>query len=124
MCIPANGAEVLTIDIFPDFVKALSRVKYPTDSDYYEKFVSDVLDTNKEKTIIDSLTFTSIMERNVMRTLLKYDIPIRRAYSYFCGQSVRVGGRLNWDEIKSMSIGMEVRAISIHSMTYCYIISD
>lgn len=112
VCIPSNGAEVLTIDIFPDFIKALARVKYPVDSDYCEKFVMDVLenmkDSNKNNSVSESLTFSLVMDRHVMRTLLKFDIPIRRAFSHFCGQSVRVGGRLNWEEIRSLSIGMEV----------------
>jgi len=100
----------LTNDIFPDFIKALARVKYPIDADYCEKFVNDILEATKEKSssISESLTFSMTMDRNVMRTLLKFDIPVRRAFSHFCGQSVRVGGRLNWDEIKAMSIGMEV----------------
>ena len=49
-----------------------------------------------------------MMDKNIVRILLKYDLPIKRAYSNFCGQSVRVGGKLNWEEVKSMSIGMEM----------------
>jgi hypothetical protein len=106
--IPDNGVEVLNADLFVDFIKALARVKYPLDGDYCDKLVDEVRSSKNMRINNESPQFPLIMDRSVIRILLKYDLPIRRAYSTFCGQSVRVGGRLNWDEVKKMSIGMEV----------------
>lgn len=106
--IPPTGAEMLSADLFYDFLKAFARVKYPADSNHVEKLVDEIRNAKNLRISADSPLFPSIIDRNVVRILLKYDLPIKKAYSNFCGQSVRVGGRLNWDEARKMSIGMEV----------------
>jgi len=105
---PPIGMEILTADLFDDFLKAFSLVKYPSENSHVEKLVDEIRNTKPLRIPADSPLFPSIIDRNVIRVLLKYDHPIKKAYSNFCGQSVRVGGRLNWEEAKSMSIGMEV----------------
>ena len=109
--IPPTGMEILTLELFSDFFKAFARIKFPTDNNHAEKLYEEIKNAKHIRIPAESLTFPLSINRNVIRVLLKYDIPIKRAYSTFCGQSVRVGGRLNWDEAKKMSIGMEVSVI-------------
>jgi hypothetical protein len=47
---------------------------------------------------------------------LKYDLPLRRAFSAFAGRGVKVGGGLTWDEVKRMGIGMDVRSQSSNNI--------
>jgi hypothetical protein len=83
-------------------------MRYPTNPEFCNLVLDEVRGSKNLRTNTDNPFFSSIMDKNVVRILLKYDLPIRRAYSNFCGQSVRVGGILNWDEVKNLSIGMEL----------------
>lgn len=103
--VSSNNSDLLTIELFQDFFKAVARVKFPNEVDYCEKLLNDIRNNRNE---IESYTFPIMMDKHIIRILLKYDLPIKRAYSNFCGQSVRVGGKLSWEEVKSMSIGMEI----------------
>lgn len=107
--IPGNGIEMLNNDLFTEFIKAFSRMKYPTNPEFCNLVLDEIKGTKGLRTNTENPFFSMIMDKNVIRILLKYDLPLRRAYSNFCGQSVRVGGILNWDEVKNLSIGMEVR---------------
>ena len=106
--IPGNGLEMLNADLFTEFVKALARLRFPTNPDFLNLFINEVKGSKGLRSNTDNSFFASIMDKNVIRIFLKYDLPLRRAYSNFCGQSVRVGGVLNWEEVKNLSIGMEV----------------
>ena len=73
-------------------------MKFPNEVDYCEKLLNDIRNNRNE---IESYTFPIMMDKHIIRILLKYDLPIKRAYSNFCGQSVRVGGKLSWEEVMS-----------------------
>ena len=47
-----------------------------------------------------------------MRVLLKFDMPLRRAFSNFAGRDITVGGGLTWDEVKRLNIGMEIEGFT------------
>jgi len=106
--IPGNGIEMLNADLFTEFIKAFSRLRYPTSPDFCNLVLDELKASKGLRSNTENPLFASVMDKNVVRILLKYDLPLRRAYSNFCGQSVRVGGILNWDEVKSLSIGMEI----------------
>lgn len=106
--IPGNGSEVLNAELFTEFIKAFARLRFPTAPDFCNLLLDEIKGSKGFRANTENSFFAMMMDKNVMRILLKYDLPLRRAYSNFCGQSVRVGGILNWDEVKSLSIGMEV----------------
>ncbi|KAJ1427008.1 hypothetical protein B484DRAFT_397353 [Ochromonadaceae sp. CCMP2298] len=106
--VPGNGIELLNADSFTEFIKAFARLRFPTSPDFCNLVLDEVRGSKGLRSNTENPFFASVMDKNVIRILLKYDLPLRRAYSNFCGQSVRVGGILNWDEVKSLSIGMEI----------------
>ena len=106
--IPGNGIELLNADLFTEFIKAFARLRFPVNPDFCNLVLDEIKGSKGLRSNTDNPFFATMMDKNVIRILLKYDLPLRRAYSNFCGQSVRVGGILNWDEVKSLSIGMEV----------------
>jgi hypothetical protein len=109
--IPGNGMEMLNADLFTEFIKAFSRLRYPTNPDFCNLVLDEIKGGKSLRSNTENPFFATITDKNVIRILLKYDLPLRRAYSNFCGQSVRVGGILSWDEVKNLSIGMEVISI-------------
>ena len=116
--VSTNSYEFLNIESFTDFFKALAKVKYPDEINYCEKLL-EVIQEVKAQGIVTGVgtgadststsnSFSEMMEKDVIRVLLIHDLAIKKAYSNFCGQSVRVGGKLTWEEVKSMSVGMEI----------------
>jgi hypothetical protein len=106
---PGNGMEMLNADLFTEFIKAFSRLRYPANPDFCNLVLDEIKSGKSLRSNTENPFFATITDKNVIRILLKYDLPLRRAYSNFCGQSVRVGGILSWDEVKNLSIGMEVK---------------
>lgn len=117
--VPNGGAENLGPELFHEFFKALARVKYPTGIDYCEKLLEELKNAKSLRVSSELPSFATMMDKNVIKILLKFDLPIRKAYSNFCGQSVRVGGVLSWEEVRSLQIGMEVRTRPISLNQYC-----
>jgi hypothetical protein len=89
-------------------LKSLAKIKFPNEKDYTEKLVEELLNLKGQKIDVESQPLTMLIDKTVLRILLMYDLLLRKAFSNFCGQSVRIGGVLTWDEVKKMSIGMEV----------------
>ncbi len=141
--IPSNNpVEALSRDLFHDFLRAYSRLKFPSGGDFVERILEDLrqskggihtgmnpptssimksttnaaanahqqqlLQQNQIHSAESNLIY-SIADKTLIRVLLKYDLQLRRAYAAFCGQAVRVGGLVSWDEVKSLNLGMEVR---------------
>ncbi len=141
--IPSNNpVEALSRDLFHDFLRAYSRLKFPSGGDFVERILEDLRQSKggihtgmnpPTSSVIKSTTnaaanahqqqllqqnqihsaesnlIYSIADKTLIRVLLKYDLQLRRAYAAFCGQAVRVGGLVSWDEVKSLNLGMEVR---------------
>ena len=99
--------DSLNWDLFEEFFTALARVKYPASQDSFQKLIDDFQKARTLKVTFDIKAFPKMLERNVLRQLLKFDLPLRRSFSFFAGQAVTVGGGLTWDEVKTRSIGME-----------------
>ena len=107
--IPSTAvSESLTDDLFSDFFRAFSRLKFPAGVDYCERLIDEIRNSKSIKAP-DLGVLGLSADKHVVRVLLKYDLPLRRAFSTFCGQAVRVGGTVSWDEVRSLSLGMEVR---------------
>lgn len=103
-----NANETLSQDLFQDFFKAYARLKYPLGSDFSEKMLDEIRHIKGSKPQPDNGALSAIADKNAIRVLLKYDLPLRRAFSTFCAQAIRVGSSVSWDEVKSLSLGMEV----------------
>lgn len=90
-------------------------------SDATENLVDDLKNSRGVKVHLDSTNFTKIMDKGVMKLLLKFDLPIRRIFSSYAGKHIRLGPGLTWQEIKTKSIGMELDGF----LTFCssYLIS-
>ena len=101
-----TGHTNLNSAIFSEFFSALARVKYPTGHDYREKLLEDVTNGKGVRVNSDNAAFLKTMDKAVIRTLLKFDLPLRRAFSAFASQTS--GGGLTWEEVKRLSVGMEV----------------
>lgn len=107
--IPAgNTSEVLTRELFRDFYRAFARLKYPTGIDYNERLMDEIRHSKGHRVNVEGGIIAAIADKQVMRVLLKYDLPLRRSFSTFCGQAVRVGSMVSWDEVKTLNLGMEV----------------
>lgn len=92
---------------FEEFFIALGKLKYPKSTESFQKLIDDFQKARQLHIIFEIKAFHKMLDRNVLRQLLKYDLPLRRSFSYFAGHAVTVGGGLSWDEVKSRSIGME-----------------
>lgn len=102
-----TGHTNLNSAIFSEFFGAFARVKYPTGHDYREKLLEDVTNGKGIRINSDNPAFLRTMDKAVIRTLLKFDLPLRRAFSAFASRTSG-GGGLTWDEVKRLSVGMEV----------------
>lgn len=106
--IPSSSInEALTREMFQDFFRAFARMKIPSGLDFSEKLLDELRQSKSQKSL-DNAIIASISDKSVIRVFLKYDLPLRRAFATFCGQAVRVGSIVSWDEVKSLSLGMEV----------------
>jgi hypothetical protein len=119
--VPGNGIEMLNDLLFTEFIKAFARLRFPSSADFCNLVLDEVRASKGLRSNTENPFFASVMDKNVIRILLKFDLPLRRAYSNFCGQSVRVGGILNWDEVKSLSIGMEISGFISFAGSYSLI---
>ena len=99
--------ESLDANLFEEFFIAFAKIKYPGSPQSFENLIEDFGKSKSLKIIFEIKAFTKMLDRNVLRQLLKYDLPLRRAFSFFAGHAVTVGGGLQWEEVKSRSIGME-----------------
>ena len=108
MSVTGNGVEALNSMLFAEFFSGIARIKYPTGADYCEKLLEDLKNAKGLRIRSDLPLFTRSMDKNVVRVLLKYDMPLRRCFSGFAGQTINVGGGLTWDEVRKRTIGMEV----------------
>lgn len=117
----SNNSEVLSQEIFQDFFRAFSRLKYPMGSDFCEKMLDEIRHVKGSKPHLDTGILSAVADKNVVRVFLKYDLPLRRAFSTFCGQAMRVGAVVSWDEVKVLSLGMEVTTFILPNLV-CIII--
>lgn len=109
MAIPNHSStEVLDYSLFCDFINGISKIKYPTGREHAEKLLEDLKAASGIPPPADVLFFEKCAEKNVIRTLLRFDMALRRAFSTFAGKAVSVGGGLTWDEVKRLNLGMEV----------------
>ena len=112
--IPGSSvAEILSQDLFQDFFRAFSRLKFPTGVDYCERLIDEIRNSKVVKAHADLGILGGAADKAVVRVLLKYDLPLRRAFSAYCSQSIKLGSIVSWEEVRSLSLGMEVITISV-----------
>lgn len=92
---------------FTEFFRGLAKVKYPSGKDFCEKLLEDLRLAKGLKIPSESKYFNLCMDTNVMRALLKFDIPLRRAFCGFAGRSFAIGAGVTWEEVKRLNVGME-----------------
>jgi hypothetical protein len=103
-----EGSDSLDLTLFKEFLNGLSRLKYPFEVKCIDRLIDELVTSRSINFSHDNAAFIKAMDKTVMRTLLKFDMPLRRAFSAFAGRDVRIGGGLTWDEVKSKQIGMDV----------------
>jgi hypothetical protein len=94
---------VLDEDLFREFVRAFSRLRFPTAPDYCDRLMEEILGNDELRAFSEAADFAEVMHKSVMRGLLKYDVPLRRAYCKFCLSN----DTLSWPDVKSRSVGMD-----------------
>lgn len=116
-----NSADALDSIIFSEFFNGVARVKYPTGADFCERLLDHFKLAKGFKIRHDLPIFAKAMEKQVIREFLKFDIPLRRAFGSFAGQTITIGGGLTWNEVKKHSIAMEVGGFSSFAGAYSLI---
>ena len=116
----ADEHDHLDIMKFPEFFNGIARVKYPTGQTFRESLVDEINRSKQVKVQLDAPAYVKMCDRHVMKLLLKFDLPLRRAFSTFAGQNVRIGGGYTWDEVRRLAIGIELDGViafaSAHSI--------
>lgn len=104
----SSSSEVLARDIFPDFIRAFARLRYPSGNDFCEKLLDEIGGSRGPRLANESGMLSMLADKQVIRVLLKYDLPLRKAFSVFCAQGMRSGGMVSWDEVRRLLLGMEL----------------
>ena len=120
---PSRADGALDIKLFTEFLTALSKLKYPIVKDPLERLLKEIINAKSVHFGSDNALFSKLIDKQVIRALLKFDLPLRRAFSAFAGDETmaRVGGSLNWEDVKSQNIGMEIQGFSNFCSSYSLI---
>ena len=110
--------DTLDASVFVDFFSGISRLKFPSGTEYKEKMLDLLRDSKPLPSSANSTLFGKIMDKNVMKLLLKFDLPLRRCFGSFAGKNISFGGNLTWEEVKKNSIGMEIDGFIAFSSFY------
>lgn len=113
-----DSAPGLNIALFGEFFHGVSRIKFPNHVNYCEKLIELIKSTKQMTVLTDNPIFIKAIDREVTRVLLTFDFPLRRAFSNFAGESVKVGGGLSWEEVKKLSVGMEIEGLIAFAGAY------
>lgn len=113
-----NSPNGIDITQFSEFFHGLARLKYPFETNYCAKMVECMESTRALTFSNDIKLFMKCMDKDVTRVLLNFDYLLRRAFSSFAGQSIRLGAGLSWEEVKQLSIGMEVDGFTAFASAY------
>lgn len=119
MAIPAHvQTDSLDAGLFIDVFNAIAKLKYPTGKENGDKLLED-LKNGRHLILPEHSFFEKCMEKNVIRSLLRFDIPLRRCYCNFAGKAVSIGGGVTWEEVKRLNLGMEVFLTIITPLFTC-----
>lgn len=107
----ASPDDTLEIKLFHEFFNGIAKIKYPTLSAYEftEKLLED-FNTSVGPSVYEKLnTIDKMFDRNVIYELFKMDLVMKKTYTSYAGENViSIDGGLAWEEVKNLSIGMEV----------------
>jgi tetratricopeptide (TPR) repeat protein len=120
---PSRSDGALDLKLFTEFLMALAKIKYPTANVPIERLLNEIINAKSVHFGNDNALFGKLIDRHVIRVLLKFDLPLRRAFSAFAGDEsmARVGGNLNWEDVKSQNIGMEIQGFTNFCSSYSLI---
>lgn len=112
ICISNNSSsgsskDCLDMRLFKEWFSSVARLKFPSSADYVNLLVDAVNDGVVHK-VMETPFLAKAFDKNVCRVLLKFDLPLRRAFSGFAGQGSNIGAGVTWDEVKGLNMGMEV----------------
>lgn len=102
-----SKTEVLDASLFLQFLNAIAKIRFPSSDNSTENLIDRILTTRGLK-ITNETNFYKIMDKSVMKVLLKFDLSLRKIFSSFAGKNIRLGAGLTWNEVKNQSIGMEI----------------
>lgn len=120
---PSRTDGALDIKLFTEFLTALAKIKYPTVVSPIERLLKEIINAKSVHFGSDSALFAKLIDKQVVRVLLKFDLPLRRAFCAFAGNEsmARVGGNLNWEDVKNKNIGMEMQGFTNFCGSYSMI---
>lgn len=120
---PSRSDGALDLKLFTEFLTALAKIKYPTVGSPVELLLKEITNAKSVHFGSDNALFAKLIDKHVIRVLLKFDLPLRRAFSAFAGDEsmARVGGSLNWEDVKNRNIGMEVQGFTNFASSYSLI---
>lgn len=92
---------------FAQFFNCVAVSKYPHSKESQAKanLIKDILDQNN-KSINSSSSFSKVIDKEVIKVLLKYEIPLRRYFSIHSSKN-NFKSNLTWIEVKSQSISLD-----------------
>lgn len=121
MSVSGSDAETLDLITFGDFFHGIARVKFSSGANFSERLLEELGRAHEVKIRSDLPVFEQIMDKLVVKVLLKYDLPLRRAFSSFAGQSINIGGGMTWEEVVKLGVGMEVSGFTSFAGAYSLI---
>lgn len=119
------GDGPMDLTKFGDFINALAKVRFQSDvsSSACGKFIDEIMASvaKKDETIVPSwfsAEFVRVIDKRCLHELLKVDSLLKTAFSTFAGETVSMTGNVLWDEVKKMSLGMEIEGFLNFSSAY------
>lgn len=110
-------SEGLDCKSFVDFFNGVARLKYPaaTSYDFCEMLIEDLNVTDTQPPALQFSTFGRACTRTAINELIKADLVLKKAFTSFAGDHiVNLYGGLLWEEVKRLSLGIEVCFIFCH----------
>ena len=111
----AAGDGLMDQTKFGDFLNALAKVRFPNEEGKAAcpKLVDEILALLNKKDSpfppgLSSVEFHRSVDRSCLQELLKVDTLLKNAFATFAGESVSMTGSVIWEEVRKMSLGMEV----------------
>jgi hypothetical protein len=109
--VPIDSDEVIDSKIFIEFFNGIGRLKYPTTVgfEFCEKLLDDIGPAVNTFQGLNMLLFERAVDRSSINELFKMDQFLKKAFTSYAGEStIHVPGGLSWEEVKRLSLGMEV----------------
>lgn len=107
----AGDSDDLDSKSFADFFNGVARLKYPVaaSQDFCDTLAEELITADKTSHHLEIIPVDRIFDRAAINELFKVDVSIKTSFTSFAGDSnVNIAGGLLWEEVKTLSLGLEV----------------